>query len=282
MSDHLFRIAARATGRLTSLHPRPATRFESWRQPLPGGSPGEMSDEGVGEPQGAGRSAVFQTAEARVERQAVPSWLRRRKRPNGDEVGRVEASGELGSKAKPAPSLTQTSTQASRRQLPDAVRIVEPDLPRPGPKGSPRGALPEARYGLAGAEPAGPGSQFSAASNASRSPLAGGEDRRTVAVGHGPTGERPSSNEWEPVDLRASSVESPEQLTSRRGLMPLVAPSPPRREAAAPERPVVKVTIGRIEVRAVPPAAQARTTPLRTRKTMSLDEYLQQRGRGDR
>jgi hypothetical protein len=291
MSDHLFRIAARATGRLTTLHPRPATRFESWRQPLPDGSPGELLNEVAGAPQGAdGRSTVSrQTAVVRAERQTVASWLLERKSRDRHGARHIDASVELGSKASPTPLLARKLTPTSSRQLPGAVPIGQPDLPRPGPKGSRRGALPEVRSSLLNAQPASPARQSPVAASLSRTPPEGDEDRGTVTDSHVATGRqfptsavgRQSPDERETVGLSASA-ERPELLTSRQGLMPLAAPSLPRREAAAPERPMVKVTIGRIEVRAVPPAVQARTTPPRTRKTMSLDEYLQQRSRGDR
>jgi hypothetical protein len=52
----------------------------------------------------------------------------------------------------------------------------------------------------------------------------------------------------------------------------------------AEARPMVKVTIGRVEVRAVTPPAPVppRAAPPRARKTLSLDDYLGQRNRGER
>jgi hypothetical protein len=62
------------------------------------------------------------------------------------------------------------------------------------------------------------------------------------------------------------------------------------REAAAPlpaalessSAPVVQVTIGRIEVRAVTPPAPPKPAPARSVPAMSLDEYLQRRNGGKR
>lgn len=59
---------------------------------------------------------------------------------------------------------------------------------------------------------------------------------------------------------------------------PPVAHGPPAAQRAEPA-PIIQVTIGRIDVRATPPAAQ----PPRQRAqpaVMSLDEYLRQRSRG--
>jgi hypothetical protein len=67
------------------------------------------------------------------------------------------------------------------------------------------------------------------------------------------------------------------------GQLPIVnRQSPISRGAEA--RPVVRVTIGRVEVRAVTPPAPVppRAAPPRARKTLSLDEYLGQRNRGER
>jgi len=58
------------------------------------------------------------------------------------------------------------------------------------------------------------------------------------------------------------------------------APGVPAPESAP--APVVQVTIGRIEVRAVTPPAPARQAPARTSPSLSLDEYLRRRNGGGR
>lgn len=52
--------------------------------------------------------------------------------------------------------------------------------------------------------------------------------------------------------------------------------TPPPGPAAQP--PVIRVTIGRIEVRAVAPTERAKPAPQRRRLSLSLDDYLKQRG----
>ncbi|TQF08880.1 hypothetical protein FJV41_47570 [Myxococcus llanfairpwllgwyngyllgogerychwyrndrobwllllantysiliogogogochensis] len=55
-----------------------------------------------------------------------------------------------------------------------------------------------------------------------------------------------------------------------------------RNTSQAPAEPVIQVTIGRIEVRAVTPAAPARSAPTRPSPSPSLEEYLARRNGGGR
>lgn len=82
------------------------------------------------------------------------------------------------------------------------------------------------------------------------------------------------------------------QPSPRQPGVALAAPSPlpQRREPAAPRRapapaepgPTVQVTIGRVEVRAVPPAAPSPAPGRRTGPAISLEDYLHRRDRGPR
>jgi hypothetical protein len=70
-------------------------------------------------------------------------------------------------------------------------------------------------------------------------------------------------------------------------LNPSIIPSAPvissRPEQPIPKpEPVINVTIGRIEVRAMPPSTQQVKKPRSTPPVMTLDEYLQKRSKGDR
>jgi hypothetical protein len=58
--------------------------------------------------------------------------------------------------------------------------------------------------------------------------------------------------------------------------LPSVAPLSP---AAATAPPTINVTIGRVEIRAVPPPAQQRTKP-KPATVLSLEDYLRQRSKG--
>jgi len=58
--------------------------------------------------------------------------------------------------------------------------------------------------------------------------------------------------------------------------LPPIASLPP---AAATAPPTINVTIGRVEIRAVPPPAQQRAKP-KPATVLSLDDYLRQRAKG--
>jgi hypothetical protein len=59
------------------------------------------------------------------------------------------------------------------------------------------------------------------------------------------------------------------------------SPSPSGQSSTQPTHPTIEVTIGRIEVRAAPPAATARKPAISTPR-LTLDEYLRQRQAGSR
>lgn len=73
------------------------------------------------------------------------------------------------------------------------------------------------------------------------------------------------------LEPHESWLEPPAQPAQR----PLPAAPP----AAVVEPPVVRVTIGRVDVRAVLPPGPAERRPLRRRPNMTLDEYLRDGGR---
>ncbi len=91
--------------------------------------------------------------------------------------------------------------------------------------------------------------------------------------------------------VRARGADSPERGAESPGAARVPAfPVQAERGGSAPgvlapesaPAPVVQVTIGRIEVRAVTPPAPARQAPARTSPSLSLDEYLRRRNGGGR
>jgi hypothetical protein len=78
-----------------------------------------------------------------------------------------------------------------------------------------------------------------------------------------------------PREARRASVVRPEAVRVAEPPAPAVAQEP------AVERPVVRVTIGRIEVRAAPAPAQPQppAKPGWTPPVLSLDDYLQREAR---
>lgn len=77
----------------------------------------------------------------------------------------------------------------------------------------------------------------------------------------------------------AAALESGEGDRARGGQEPRAAPPS---MTQAPEAPVINVTIGRIEVRAVAPAAPPRGVPARPSASPSLEDYLARRNGGGR
>jgi hypothetical protein len=75
-------------------------------------------------------------------------------------------------------------------------------------------------------------------------------------------------------ELPARSGVQP--VVSKIRSLPPIAPLPP---ASATVLPAINVTIGRVEVRAVPPPAQQRRKP-KAAAVLSLEEYLRQRASG--
>jgi hypothetical protein len=98
------------------------------------------------------------------------------------------------------------------------------------------------------------------------------------------------------ADVRDQAGSAPDAPRPPRALKPLTEAAPPvvvqprmerrRREPAAPEtsisatRPTIQVTIGRVEVRAIPAPAPPGRRPHPQPTVMTLDEYLKQRAGG--
>ncbi len=92
-----------------------------------------------------------------------------------------------------------------------------------------------------------------------------------------------------PTGLSDTPVES--ELTPRKNSVPAIrpaalAPAAPRDSDRPPRRategaPIIRVTIGRVEVRAVTPASRLAPKPVELRRPLlSLDDYLERRNAG--
>jgi hypothetical protein len=88
------------------------------------------------------------------------------------------------------------------------------------------------------------------------------------------------ADEWEPAVAppRFANV-APLPLAARRPA-PAARALAMRGDAELPSEPPVRITIGRVEVRAVFPETQARRAPPPPKPTVSLDEYLSRGARG--
>jgi hypothetical protein len=65
-------------------------------------------------------------------------------------------------------------------------------------------------------------------------------------------------------------------------LKPAATPAVSLLQPSPKEPPAIHVTIGRVEVRAMMPAAQVKPPPERSAPKMSLDDYLRSRNGGQR
>ena len=112
--------------------------------------------------------------------------------------------------------------------------------------------------------------------------------------------ESPAMPSWSPVDVplvpavnrtsladrdfgaEPEPIVAPQHASSHPLAVPAIEPEPPcltERNAAAP---TVKVTIGRVEVRAAPPTAPTCEPPRLRQPALSLDDYLKRRNGGSR
>jgi hypothetical protein len=82
------------------------------------------------------------------------------------------------------------------------------------------------------------------------------------------------------AEMPSSTVSGPEPREVISGHPP--PPASGASEEGGAAGPVIQVTIGRIEVRAVTPPAPARSAPARPSPAPSLDEYLKRRNGGER
>ena len=76
-----------------------------------------------------------------------------------------------------------------------------------------------------------------------------------------------------------AQARSPEPPVRPRVATEAPRPEPPARRASAAEPPVIRVRIGRVEVRAVPPPQRPAPPPRAAprRPALTLDDYLKQR-----
>jgi hypothetical protein len=157
----------------------------------------------------------------------------------------------------------------------EAPAVREALSPQPAPKPAREAVVQPARADAAPPEP-------SSSAEAERSEQPPAEPAQTARPVQPPkTRARPERTPAVPAEPAPAAPRAPCATQP-----PLLLPAPPPRlqaRSAEAEAPAVKVTIGRVEVRAVTP--EPAREPKRRRppvpKRMSLDEYLSQpRGRG--
>ena len=178
---------------------------------------------------------------------------------------------------------TRPSPQADRAPRPDVPldlieRLVARAVP-PAPKDTPRGSIRPARRQAI--EPDAP--TAASLSSLVRQMVLQAVPRDTGAA---LTPAAPPPSTRRPAEERAGSPEPPPPV-ERRAPPSRLAPFdwPPFPVAAPPpvaDAPTIRVTIGRVEIRAEASASASVAKPRPTAATMGLDDYLNGRDRGER
>jgi len=246
MSDYLTNLAARSLNRLSVIRPRLASLFEPPPSGIPIPSPGFPTESE------SRRDIVRETPDPTSAR-PLPS-------PVPAEVPipvRREVAKPRPGKPAEAPEI-RVDGSSPRRQSPPPIALHTPVVRAaksiahdPRPVRAPR----DERVHW---EPRVPAPSPVPRAVAAKTIIV---VRPEVAVASDHAGASAAAARAEPAALESMASNRP------RGSPP---PTPP---AAT-----VQITIGRIKVRALPPAAPAVRPP--RAKSMSLDEYLQRRGRG--
>jgi hypothetical protein len=291
MSDYLGELASRAVGAATLVQPRLASRFEPRHTELLEAS-AEADDRMLGEPAGPA-----------TEPEAVQA---------GDRPGR---GADRHLRPAPVDGSADPPTSGRRPPLPDVPAQTSPSLASPTAAASGAGTRTAEDHQSARTTGKFPGraaprtdepTAATAPPGAARGERAGAaRSSRQVArprERHALPGQVPDrSEDAAPRPARAEDTGSLTlgEATAAAGPSEETAgiarsqPAPTRRSAArldmdrpAPDReePVVKVTIGRVEVRAITPpkTPPSKRAVARSGPAISLDEYLKQRNEGRR
>jgi hypothetical protein len=239
----------------------------------------------------------------------APLFLSHISGPAADDPGRSQGNALLDEEREPNAAGTTAPKSPVRRRPPESlshspavIREAAPSLPRPE-NPLPRAPDPGTRLATAFA-PGGaclplrehePISQSAPASAEERSPVVAGEvDRGPVAPRF--TLRPRQTAHAESVPLRESlivpdrgrdhtlpSTAEREISAALSRLQRLNSTREPSVAGSAPEEKIVRISIGRIDVRAVsapPPASESPQTRRERRPTPSLAEYLAGKGRG--
>jgi hypothetical protein len=254
VSDFLSHLAARSAAPELALRPRPVSRFEP--------APGRALEQ---------RPAVFEQTDEEREPDAPQPGRSPRSRLLSPPVpsGRLRAEPD-----EVSPAAGPSGRAASARRSPAAVE-ARPSAPAPS---EPR---PARRL------PSGEETESDLAPPKRRRHEPEPEPERRAEQAPAPE-EAPRPRERVVVVERVRSVaasaavESPVPPSAPPRIFPeLLADRPPVHTEPEPE-PDVHVTIGRIEVRAVPAAPSAPVVGERRPPVMTLEEYLRRRSEGTR
>ena len=300
MSDYLGNIAAKALDLVPLIRPRPAALFE----PAPDGAPDSLiggSVQLVDDPPFARTIAPDPAAQPPLPLQqgGVHSTVSPHQHLTDDPmsykdtIGRAPPSGDR----QPVHTADMPETVAALQPLAPPVNAFRYTAPSTTPdleseaSTEQRGGEPPLRPGHA------------AVHRLSETPMEqrGGEPppgRRSLVVpsDSAPTDEDTEPNAWFapetlPAETGSPSARRTDRTTGKIVIQPLVkqegvppVPTAVDPASAAAPTPIIRVSIGRVEVRAIvsPPPPVSRPRAVRPSTTLSLDEYLKSRQRGQR
>ena len=303
MSDYLYNILARSLGLIETAQPLVTSLFEPPRdfkpvdalqpsepaeEPAPASAPGVASAQPVAsidnrqdapvEPTQTpvlNSSSVVNVPAAFSQAQPLPAPLTGESRPrvNSAEQAREKASEQPGVRLNQAPPAAQTIRTPERSQLELSDSVLKNPAHAPQKKESP--AKAQTITGERARERREPAAQRPPPPE----PFA-----KQRAVEQALSQERlpgPSVEINNVTHQRSETVIVQPQVSRYVELQPPDSTQPPRANEATEQ--TVQVTIGRIEVRATPPAtarpgAHKRSAP---QPSQSLEEYLRQRARGN-
>lgn len=293
MKDFLSQLIARSTAPALAVRPRLPSRFEASAQPagipaLPGDStPAAPLETTVG-PTRTLRTSPPSDISAQVpsapaepdEASTSPSAQTTPPPPQNHAPARATASATV-SPAAPAAHSSKLATPVSPALAPANTPATATVRQSPTAKPLPAKALlqPSFDSGIQSPEPPAPGSVSEAASSTIATSAASPEPvspKPTASSKPSPpaSGLRPES---EIANLSSQTFAPP----ARPALAVRPASVPAPSAAAAPAQPVVEITIGRVELRAIVTPASPRAVPP-TAPKLGLDEYLRQRTGGAR
>jgi hypothetical protein len=288
MADFFGRLAERALGVAVVAQPAIAPRFALG--PRLAVESSVIEAPAVGSHPEPGPDVDARRVEA--DAQTAPATLAARIPAPLPVRAETKPTVRIGDLPQPAPTPETTLQVTERRSQPDIARPV----PQPELRLEASAARPEPLAPMA--EPAARNDLYATSLDASRvEPVETAETKPAAphptmpAVvwrdGQPPSNSRQSSRAEEPVETVETKPAAPHPtmppVVWRDGQPPSNSRQSSRAEESETPEPVVRVSIGRIEVRAVfPEQPQRQPAPLPRSSALSLSEYLKQRDRGMR
>lgn len=292
MSDYLGSLIARTLRPADSIRPRLGSQFE----PSPFAAvvlPREDTEAPAFTHSFATPERLASTADAADPSTISAAPVASPSRPPAPALGRAEpearAVGPPSPPTTPPADTESTISVRARRPIPGeagTARRAEPEPERGNTRPSlqPRLVHPETPQ-----QPPPASADLEAAQNLEPWPPRSEVARE--AAPRAPEPIAPVASRMYPGPSDGSDAPVRPEMPARQASVPAIRPAavatPPPREAGvrsrsdAPEPPMIRVTIGRVEVRAVSPPSRPAPKPVELRRPLlSLDDYLERRNAG--